>query len=377
MKKIAYISGTRADFGLESLLLRTIEENPNFNLQLYVTGMHLMSEFGNTIDFVKEKFQNVQTIDVKFDTNDLSGVAVFAGKLLTEIVKELSQNCPDLMLVHGDRVEMLCAALGCIYLGIPIVHIHGGDKTTTVDDSARHAITKLSHIHFPATNEGAERIRLMGEEEWRIYTVGALSLDTILSEKLISRSELLKLLNMDKNSKFILVTQHPVSEEIDKAGAQMEKTLNAVKKFNLYTIVIYPNADLGSKEIIEVLKREKDNPLFRIFPNLDYKTFLSLEKEANVWVGNSSAGIVDSTTFKTPVVNVGCRQMGRPKGDNVIDVDYDGDEIYSAIEKSLFDKAYLDGLQNIVSPWGNGTAIPRIIKVLEELKIDKRLLMKK
>lgn len=377
MKKITYISGTRADFGLESLLLKTIESNPNFKLQLYATGMHLMSEFGDTIKLVEEKFPNVEIIDVKFKTNDQFGMAEFSGELLTEIVKVFSKDRPDLMLVHGDRVEMLCAAVACLYLGILVAHVNGGDKTTTVDDSTRHAITKLSHIHFPATKEGAERIKLMGEESWRIHEVGALSLDTILNEKLLSKSEVFKFLNRDENSQFILVTQHPVSEEIDMAANQMQTTLNAIRKFNIPTIVIYPNADAGSREIIDVIERERNNPQFIIFPNLDYQTFLSLEKEADVWVGNSSAGVVDSTSFGTPVVNIGTRQTGRPVGKNVLHVDYSESEIYSAIKKSLFDKDYLETLKDLVSPWGEGKAVPKIIKVLEDLKINKKLFMKK
>lgn len=375
-KKIAYISGTRADFGLVLPILRAIDKSEKLGLEIFVTGEHLMGKFGRTVDEAKKEFPGAKTIKAVFEGDDRESAAKFAGRFVSLLTLELTQNRPDIVLVLGDRVEMLCAAMVCAYLGIPIGHIHGGERTSTVDEIARHAITKLSHLHFPATKEAALRIRKMGEEEWRIHIVGAPALDIILNEKLPTREKLFKKLNLDSRQKVILVTQHPVSEEIDKAGRQMEETIAAVKKFNLPVVTTYPHVDAGGSRIIKVIEKERKNPLFRIFPSLPYKYFLALERECAVWVGNSSGAMIESSSFRTPAVNIGTRQSGRQRGDNVIDVGYDTVAIATAIEKSLNDKKYLAKLAKIKNPWGDGKTGPRVAKILENINIDARLLTK-
>lgn len=376
-KKIAYVSGTRADFGLETPLLKAIEQSQVLDLQLFVTGMHLMPKFGETLNLVKEKFPNVGIINIRFDEDSREGMATFAAKFMEEVVSEFKKNKPDLVLVHGDRIEMLCTALVALYMGLPIIHIQGGDKTSTVDDAARHAITKLSHLHFPATKESAKRIRLIGEEDWRIHTVGTMGVDALLRVKTLSRQELFKKLNLQFSSKVILVLQHSVSEAVRESGRQMQNTINAVKRFNLPVVVIYPNTDAGCSDIIKVINKEKNNPFFRIFKNLDHSTFVSLEKEADCWIGNSSAGVVESASFKTPVVNVGMRQDGRESGINVIDVGYNETEIYQAVYKSLYDESFKKSLEKCTNPWGNGRATEKILQVLEDIQIDSKLLIKR
>lgn len=376
MKKIAYITGTRADFGLVTPLLEAIEKSQCLKLILYATGMHLMPNFGNTINLVRDKFPKAHIIDVKFKDDSKIEIAAFAAKFLNAAFNELKKSTPDMVFVHGDRVEMLCTALLALYLGIPIVHTQGGDKTATVDDSARHAITKLAHLHFPATKKSAKRIRLMGEEDWRIHTVGTMGVDALLRVKTLSRQELFKKLNLQFSSKVILVLQHSVSEAVRESGRQMQNTINAVKRFNLPVVVIYPNTDAGCSDIIKVINKEKNNPLFRIFNNLDHSTFVSLEKEADCWVGNSSAGVVESASFKTPVVNVGMRQDGRESGINVIDVGYNKTEIYQAAYKSLYDESFKKSLEKCTNPWGNGRATEKILQVLENIQIDSKLLTK-
>ncbi len=356
-------------------VLKAIAASSKLDLHLYATGIHLMPKFGNTLQEVKKSFPSVKIIDAVFKTDDRVGMAKFAGDFLNQLIAPLAKDKPDFVLTLGDRPEMLCVATACLYLGIPTGQIHGGEKTSTVDELARHAITKLSQIHFPATKESAARIKKMGEENWRIQVVGAPALDVILNEKLPSRKELFKDLNLDPNRKLILVTQHPVSEEYQRAGKQMAETLAAVKSFGLPMAVIYPHADSGGRKMIEVIDREKNNPLFRIFPNLPYKQFLALERECSVWVGNSSGALIESASFRTPVVNIGTRQNGRQRGQNVIDVGYNQKEIRSAIQKSL-SQAYRTKIAKIKNPWGDGQASGRIVKFLENLKIDKRLLAK-
>src|SRR3990167_4012995 len=376
MRKIAYVSGTRADFGLMTPVLRAIQKSRKLKLELYATGMHLMPRFGRTFDEVKKQFPAALAVPAIFSSDDRTGMARFAGDFLKKIAAIFEKRMPDIVLILGDRVEMLLTAAAALYLGVPVAHIHGGEKTLTVDEVARHAITKIAHIHFAATKESAERIRKMGEDKWRIHIVGAPVLDVILNEKLPSRAELYKKLNLDPKEKIILVTQHPVSEAWKDAGRQITKTFSAVKSFGLPIVVAYPNADAGGRKIIEVIKREKKNPQFRIFPHLQHEDFLALEREAAVWVGNSSAGMIESSSFKTPVVNVGARQLGRQHGDNVINVGYDRDEIKKAVDKSLNNKIYLAGLKKIKNPWGDGKTGPRVAKILENVELVPKLLAK-
>ncbi|MFH1583262.1 MAG: UDP-N-acetylglucosamine 2-epimerase [Candidatus Falkowbacteria bacterium] len=374
--KIAYVSGTRADFGLMTPILRAIRKSGKLELQVYATGMHLMPEFGMTINQIKKEFKKVIKIEAIFKSDSMIGTANFTGDFLSKVIKAFIKNKPDLALILGDRPEMLCVAVACLYLKIPTAHVHGGERTSAVDEVARQAITKLSCIHLPATEESAQRIKKMGEEKSRIHIVGAPALDAILNEKLPKRNVLFKRLGINPKQKIILLTQHPVSDEWQKSGKQIKETIAASKRFNLPVVAIYPNADAGGGKIIKELKKEKNNPKFHVFPNLEYKQFLTLEREAAVWIGNSSAAMIESSSFKAPVVNIGTRQSGRQRGKNVINVGYNRDEITAAIKKSLFNKSYLAKLKKVKNPWGDGKTGLRAAKILEKLKLNSKLLNK-
>lgn len=367
-KNIAYVTGTRSDFGLITPLLKEIEQDSNFTLHLYATGLHLLPKYGDTIQRVKSIFPNVKIIRASLSQSDRSGMLLFGADLMKALTKEFTAHRPNFVIVHGDRIEALITAVTCRYLDIPIAHIHGGDKTTTVDNNARQAITNLASLHFPATIRGAHRIERMGVGKEHIHVVGALGLDALRQAHLKSRKELETIHGIPSRKKFILVVQHPVSEHVEDAGRQMTITLKAVKEFRLPVVVVYPNGDPGSKEMIACIRREEKNSNFYIFPSLDHATFASLAKEAAVWVGNSSAGIVESTYFKTPVVNVGPRQDGRERGLNIIDVRYNETAIKNAIQKCLFEKDYRRSLQTVKTLWGDGKAAKRIMKVLKNLK---------
>lgn len=375
--KIAYITGARADFCLMIPALKAIARSDKLDLQVYATSNHLMKEFGYTFDEVKKDFPQAVAIDAIFENDDRFSMAKFLGIFLTKFVELLSQDRPDIALIPCDRIEAFAAAVACTYMGIPICHVHGGEKTFTVDESARHAISKLAHIHFAATKDAARRIEKMGEEKWRIHVVGAPMLDTILREKWPDRKTLFSKVGLPVNTeKFILVTQHPVTEEFNLADKQMEQILKAVESFQLPVVIVYPNADAGGRRIIQVIERQRKNPLFYIFPHIPHKQFLALEREASVWVGNSSAGIIESASFHLPVVNVGIRQLGRERSGNVIDVDCNVHEIKFAIEKSLYDEDYRKKVSKVFNVWGDGKAAGRIVKVLEDLEIGPKLLTK-
>lgn len=375
--KIAYITGARADFCLMIPVLKAIERSDKLDLQVYTTSNHLMKEFGYTFDEVKKDFPQAVAIDAIFENDDRFSMAKFLGIFLTKFVELLSRDRPDIALIPCDRIEAFAAAVACTYMGIPICHVHGGEKTFTVDESARHAISKLAHIHFAATKDAARIIEKMGEEKWRIHVVGAPVLDTILKEQLPDRKTLFSKVGLPVNTeKFILVTQHPVTEEFNLADKQMEQILKAVESFQLPVVIVYPNADAGGRRIIQVIERQRKNPLFFIFPHIPHKQFLALEREASVWVGNSSAGIIESASFHLPVVNVGIRQLGRERSGNVIDVDCNVHEIKFAIEKSLYDEDYRKKVSKVFNVWGDGKAAGRIMKVLEDLEIGPKLLTK-
>lgn len=376
-RKIMFITGARADFGLMVPILREIKKSDKLSLKIYATSVHLMGEFGFTLKQIKAEFPDATAVKAHFESDDRLGMTKFLGKFLPKFINLLIQNKPDIALIPCDRIEALAAALACYYLGIPICHVHGGEKTFTVDESARHAITKLSHIHFAATKNAAKRIEKMGEEKWRIFTVGAPMLDTTLHEKLPDKKTLYKKLGLLENTeKIILVTQHAVSEEFDVADKQMEETLKAVKSFNFPVVVIYPPADAGGGRIIKVIERERNNPLFHIFPHIPLKEFLALQREASVWVGNSSAGIIESASFHLPVVNVGIRQLGREQSGNVINVLCEATEIKNAMEKSLYDKKYRKKISRMKNIWGESNAAPQVVQVLEKLEINQKLLTK-
>jgi len=374
MKKIAYVSGTRADFGLMTHVLTAISINPMFHLDVYATGMHLMPKFGYTFGEVKEKFQTVKKINSVIESDSKESMSKFFSSCMSLVVSEFINNRPDIALVLGDRGEMLAVASACLYLGIPVAHIHGGDVTGTVDEVVRHAITKLSHIHFPATYEAAKRIRKMGEEAWRIHVVGSPSLDAIRQQKFTTKNETCGFLHIGQNENYLLLTIHPDGVLNRK---NVEEILAAVKTFHMPIVVIYPNADEGSDSIISAIEKNRQNPLFHIYKNIPFSQYLSIKKEAGVWIGNSSAGIIESPSFHVPVVNIGPRQNGRISSPNIINVAYKKKCIEDAIATSLTDKAFLRMIRTIRNPWGDGKSADRIIRELEKLKIDEKLLMKK
>ncbi len=207
--------------------------------------------------------------------------------------------------------------------------------------------------------------------------VGTLALDTVLHQKLKTKAEILKFLKIPQNQDFLLLTLHPISEGTESAVKQMKSALRACLSTGLTIVLIYPNADPGSEAMIKDIKEEEENSQVKIFRNLDYNTFLSLEKHAQVWVGNSSAGIVDSPSFKTPVVNVGPRQTGRVRSANILDVGYDQEEISSAIKKALFNQRFLRVVKSVISPWGKGNTSDTIVRVLEKITFDEKILNKK
>lgn len=372
MKKILYISGTRADYGLMRETLFSIKKHPGLKIEIAATGMHLMPEFGKTIDEIKKDGFKIYKIEAKYKDDSKESMAGFIGELIGLLTRAVKRIKPDIILLLGDRGEMLAGAIVGAYLTIPVAHIHGGDISGTVDDLVRNAITKLSNIHFPATEKSAERIKRMGEDPKRIFVTGAPGLDGILNEKLFSKKDIAKKYDLSPSSPIVLVIQHPVTAETDEAGSQMRETMEAIKDLELETVVIYPNADAGGRKMIKVIEGYGKYPFIRIYKSIPRKEYLSLMKISSVMVGNSSSGIIEAPSFRLPIVSIGGREKGRERALNVIETDYNKEQIKRAIKKAIYDEKFKEKVGKCGNPYGDGRAGTRIAGILSKTKIDKQ-----
>lgn len=342
MKKVAYLTGSRAEFGLMEKILSGIPD-----LLLLATGMHLLPEFGETINEVKSKFPQVKIIDARYEEDNRLSMARFLGQAVTATTTVLAQEKPEVVLVLGDRAEQLAMAQTAAYLSITVIHLHGGETTTTIDDKARNAISQLADWHLPASQGAAEQLAQMGIDKSRINIVGAPGLDQI------------KALSLSEEKDCIVILQHPDENETNAAD-QIRITLESTLTFGLPVIVIYPNADAGGRSMIKAINAFKNK--VTIYPNLERNEFLRLLTQAKVLVGNSSAGLIEAPSLNLPVVNIGPRQTGREQAKNIINTDYDQKQITEAITQALNWQ-----LKNIVNPYGDGQTAPRVIKFLQSL----------
>ncbi|MGA2917083.1 UDP-N-acetylglucosamine 2-epimerase [Methanoregula sp.] len=377
-RKICYITGTRADYGLmRSTLLKIKEE---FSLTLIITGMHLCPEYGYSLtDIRKDGFEHYYTVDMLLANDSAAAMAKSLGLAIIGITQTLESVKPDILLVTGDRGEALAGTLAAAHLNIPVAHIHGGDQGDDgahIDDPIRHSITKFAHIHLAATQKSADRLLKMGEEPWRIHLVGSPAVDDLLSDDFYSRDFLEKKYGLDLSRPFILAIQHPSLTQIDQAEKQITETLEALREINLQTILIYPNSDAGGRKMIKIIEKYEKYDFLKTFKNLPRKDYLSLMKLASVMVGNSSSGTIDAPIFRLPVVNVGTRESVRENAGNKIFVTNDRKEITGAIKKALSDKKFLAHVEKCRSPYGNGKAGEKIVKVLKKVKLDNKLLEK-
>jgi len=378
MRRIAVITGTRAEYGIFKSVLKEIRANAELQLSLIVMGMHLSTEFGYTVSEVeKDGFKIAAKIDVLHREDTEASMAKSIGECLSRAAEVLDRMVPDILLVLGDRSEMLVGAVAATYMSIPIAHIHGGEVSGNVDEPVRHAITKLAHIHFPATKQSAKRIIRMGEEPWRVHVVGAPGLDFILSKKVPEPKKRAAKYGLDLSKPIVLVLQHSVVTEADEAANQIRETLEAIKELKQQTVLIYPNADAGGRRMIKVIEKYQKYSFIKTFKSVGHEDYLSLMRLASALVGNSSSGIIEAPSIGLPVVNIGTRQMGRQRAGNVIDVDYDREEIVKAVKKAIWDQDFREKVKHCKNPYGDGKAGKRIAKVLSEVDLGKRLLEKR
>ena len=372
IKNIVYISGTRADYGLMRRSLTAIDQHPALSLSIIATGMHLMPEYGYTIKEIEADGFNTYRLEAGFDEDDRFSMANYVGVLTQRLSRNFQREAPDLILLLGDRGEMLAGATVGTYMGIPCAHIHGGEVSGTVDEAVRHAVSKLSHIHFPANAESAERLIKLGENKDSIFVVGAPGLDGI-TDGLLPMDELKTIYPNIPDQPFAIFLFHPQSESWENAGKEAELILNSLLKAKIPSVILYPNADAGGKKIIEAINKKADKDLFTIIPHLPRLHFRSILDQAALLIGNSSAGIIEAASFHLPVINIGDRQKGRMRAENVLDCAFDQDQLIEMINRCLNDQKLLHQLHTITNPYGDGHAAEKIAGHLAEIFLSEEL----
>lgn len=376
MLKICVITGSRAEYGLLKNLLKEIQAHPQMELQLVVTGTHLVKEFGYTVAEIEKEFHVARKVDIHLQEKSREeGMGKPFARAILGMTSTFEELSPDWVVITADRFEMLAATLCACFQNIPIAHISGGEVSGTVDDTFRHAISRFAHLHFPPTERSAERLRKMGEEPKRIFMAGTVGVS--FDEEPIAEPEAIeRVVGISPLQSFLLVVQHPDTLEPKEAGLQMEQTLKAVERTHLPAVLGYPNVDPGSKLIANVIKTYEGKPFLKIFTTLPRDIYLGLLRHASAIVGNSSSGIWEAPFFWTPAVNIGNRQAGRERGANVFDVKPDTEEIFNAIQKILNDPSLRERLKAGQNPYAGKGAEKKIVEALAATKVTPEFLLK-
>lgn len=378
-KKICVFIGSRANYSSIRSVLKKLRDSDNFELSIVAGASALLDRFGMVVNQIKkEGFEITAEIHVIIEGETPITMAKSAGLCIIESATILNNIQPDLVFVIGDRFEVLGFATAAAYMNIPIAHTMGGEVSGSIDESVRHVVTKLSHIHFPATELSAQRIRMMGEPEDNIFTVGCPRIDEIkeiLDKKIDVADELFAHgvgSTFDLSKPFFVALYHPVTTEYGQGIKQIKTILDVVDKMAINTVMFWPNADAGSDDIARGIRSLRERSClehFRFRKNLPMDVFITLVDNCSCMIGNSSSAIREGAFIGVSAVNIGTRQDGRERGKNVIDVGYSADEIRAAIEKSVKHGKYeRDTL------YGDGLASERIVEILRntDMKIQKR-----
>ncbi len=378
MRTIGVVTVGRSDYGNYVPLLRAIQRDAALRLQLIVGGMHLSAAFGLTVEAIRaDGFDIADRVEMLLSSDAPEGIATSMGVGVMGFAQAYARHRPDVLVVLGDRFEMYAAASAAVPFRMPIAHIAGGELTEgAIDNSFRHAITKLSHLHFVTTATYAARVIQMGEEPWRVTVSGALGLDHLQAFVASGRPALEALVGLRLDPPPLVVTYHPVTLEYDRAGVQIDALLNALQPLDRPLIFTLPNADTNGRVIrqrIEAFVARRPSAV--LVPNLGTQAYFSLMAHAAAMVGNSSSGLVEAPSFGLPVVDIGTRQAGRLRAANVIPCGYGADEIRQALARALSPE-FRAGLQGLRNPYGEGRASERILEALTGVAIDDRLLVK-
>jgi GDP/UDP-N,N'-diacetylbacillosamine 2-epimerase (hydrolysing) len=377
MKKVCVITGYRSDYTKLKSVLAEIKQSSSLELQVVAFGAHLSNDSGNSIHKI---LQDGYKVDYKCSAN-IEGDSPFSmsksiGLSIIELTSAMETLDPDIVLLVGDRYEILGAAVCASVANIPIAHIQGGELSGTIDETIRHAITKLSHIHFPSTNQSREIILQLGEDPDFVHNVGCPAVDHILATMYVDKQEIrqlpdLDLLDIDLRKPYLIVAQHPVTTRYHEAAKEMRITLEALQEVNIQTVLIYPNPDAGSEMMVREVrkhnqKHKKNNVIKNCYKNISFDSYLNLLKHSSCLVGNSSSGIREAHLFGTPVINIGSRQDNRERTSNIIDVPHEKDDIVDSIMKQIQIGEY----KNISNFYGDGSAAHKIVEKLCRLPLE-------
>lgn len=376
-KKILFITGSRGEWGYIRPILQLIEKKDDVEYILVVTNMHLLSSYGNSFkEIERDGFKIHYKINMSLDGYNHYTQAKSLGVFVMSLPDIIESEKPDWILIAGDRGEQMIGALVGAYTYTPVAHIQAGELSGNIDGMTRHAIGKYAHIHLAANEDAAQRLIKLGEEPFRVFNVGAPQLDELMNSQYTEIQELEKKYLVDLSSNgYILVVMHPITEEYKKIDYQIKVVFDALNGFNIPKILIMPNNDAGSLNVREGINKYKSGE-YHVFTNLKREDYLGFLKNTKCIVGNSSSGLLEAPTFKIPAVNIGRRQNKRVRGANVIDVDYDCNQIVDGMKKAMSKKfrAFLN--KECVNPYGDGKSSKRIIDILLSTKIDDKLLIK-
>lgn len=375
MRRIAVVSTGRSDYSIYRPLLRAIQDHPELELQVLVTGMHLDDRFGRTVDLVaRDGFPVAARIPVLQDDDSPQGIAAAMAAGVAGFGDHYAAAPPEVLVVLGDRFEMFAAALAAVPFNLPILHLHGGELSEgAMDDRFRHALTKLSHLHGVATETYRRRVLQLGEEPWRVLCCGALALDNLRTLQRLTRAELEARFDLDLREPPLLVTLHPTTNAPELAGPQTDALLDALTRLDLPVVFTMPNADTAGSVIrARLLEFCRAHANARWVENFGPEAYYSMLAEARAMVGNSSSGLLEAPSFALPVVNLGDRQKGRLRAANVIDAPFEPAAIVAAVQTALT-PAFKTQAAGQEAFFGDGHAAERLVELLATVPLDARL----
>lgn len=375
---IAVLTGKRGGYGAMKPMLHAIKKDNNLKLSLIVTDQHVSKQFGETVKEVEKDFHITSAIDMEQKDGSPVERAKALGVCLHKIAPALQGLSPDVLILYGDRGEVLSTAIAALHLRIPIAHLQGGDISGNVDEMMRHAMTKLSHFHFASTQRSAERIIKMGEEPWRVHTVGDNHIDQIIARQYTKAEVIRERYNISEGTSPVIVLQHPETIDTRNHYQDMQQTLKAVLALKQRTFIVYPCSDQGYEGIIKAIKEVEHLPFVSVYKNIEAHDFWGLLAISAVMVGNSSAGLIETPSFKIPAVNIGKRQQGRQYAENVIHVECKEEAVAGALQKALFDEAFKKIVASCSQPFGEGKAGEKIVSILKGINFkDPKVLNKR
>ena len=380
MKKICVVTGSRADYDLLRWVMQSINDSQHLELQIIVTGSHLSPEFGLTYKNIEsDGFLINQKVELLLSSDTSVGISKSIGIGVCGFADALENLKPDAMLILGDRYEIFAAAIASMVACLPIIHLHGGEVTYgAIDDAIRHSITKMSHVHFVAAEEYRHRVIQLGENKKHVYLVGGLGVDAMKRYKPMTKSDLEESLGLRFQKRNLLVTFHPPTLEKGSAVIQMTELLESLELLeDTTTIFTIPNPDMESREIINMLHAyaKKHSNTSKVFSSLGQLRYFSCMKYVDAVLGNSSSGLLEAPSMGIGTINIGSRQDGRLKASSVIDCDANKESITSSL-KLLYSHEFQSNLNSIKNPYGDGGAVEKIVKTLEEIDLSNLVVKK-